>query len=272
MEVDSYLKRIKSENLKEVSLENLKQLHSNHILNIPFENFGIALNEHVKMDLAAMYDKIIKKNRGGFCFELNYLFSWLLKSLGYDLILISCRVFKEKKYSHLAMLVNINGQKYLADVGFGPGFRSVLEFVSNKIQQDKTGCYSIKDGISDEIEIQAEDCYTLYRTVKNLNENDWKPVYFFNVKPHKIEDFQEVLDYVQSPVCTHFYNRSFCFSQTENSIKTLLVYKFTDSFYENGIEVKTDEYQVEKDKYNEILKSKFGIVLDRDFQPRYISL
>jgi N-hydroxyarylamine O-acetyltransferase len=78
MDVDEYLKRINSLNLKETSVQNLFRLQQNHLLNIPFENLDVHLNKKIECNLEKLYEKIIVKKRGGFCCELNYLFLWLL--------------------------------------------------------------------------------------------------------------------------------------------------------------------------------------------------
>ena len=38
-----------------------------------------------------MFAKIIMKNRGGICFELNGLYNWLLESLGYKVTSYAAR-------------------------------------------------------------------------------------------------------------------------------------------------------------------------------------
>ena len=153
MNLNEYLKRINCENLKNtsVSLEKLRHLHSNHLLAIPWENFSLAQNDRVIMNLEKIYDKVIRRGRGGFCFELNQLFAWLLTQLGFELKLISCRNFLmlQQEYhpwsGHMAMLVCLNNgsQTYLCDVGHSSSPRYPLEFTANKIQQDAIGHYKI---------------------------------------------------------------------------------------------------------------------------------
>ena len=279
MNIDSYLKRINSENLKETSLENLKLLHSKHLLNIPFENLSVALNEHVKMDIEPIYDKIINKNRGGFCFELNQLFAWLLKSIGYDITLISCRVFQVTAqvyspwFSHLAILVKLDEKVYLVDVGFSSSFFHPLEFIPNKIQLDKIGHFCIKNDVTDENQTKLENCFTLYRTVKDVRNNEWKNVYQLDIRPRKIEDYEEMLEYVQSRACARFYNRSFAIRHTQTSIKMLMVYTYSNAVYDqNGNEIHTEEYEIDKEKINDVLRDEFNIRLEKHFVPRNINL
>jgi arylamine N-acetyltransferase len=46
----------------------------------------------VKQNTKALYDKIVRRRRGGFCYELNGLFAWLLRQLGFTVTLLSARV------------------------------------------------------------------------------------------------------------------------------------------------------------------------------------
>ncbi len=39
-----------------------------------------------------IYDKIVNQNRGGLCMEVNALFCWFLKSIGYDATMIRASV------------------------------------------------------------------------------------------------------------------------------------------------------------------------------------
>ncbi len=96
MDVDEYLRRVNSTTLKEVSLSNLKLLQANHLKHIPFENFDIHLGKHINLSIEDAYKKCIKSHRGGYCFELNPLFSWLLKQLGYKVNLLACFNYNTK--------------------------------------------------------------------------------------------------------------------------------------------------------------------------------
>ena len=96
MDVDQYLERINSLNLKEYSVQNLFRLQKNHLLNIPFENLDVHLGNRLECNLEKIYDKVIVKKRGGIFCELNYLFSWLLKQLGYNVNMMSCKAYRAK--------------------------------------------------------------------------------------------------------------------------------------------------------------------------------
>jgi N-hydroxyarylamine O-acetyltransferase len=80
LQLQPYLNRIGIDKIKTPSLEFLTELQNRHLLSIPFEDLDIP-EKMIELDLNKIYEKIIPAKRGGFCYELNGLFHWLLTSL-----------------------------------------------------------------------------------------------------------------------------------------------------------------------------------------------
>ncbi len=73
------------------TIEYLNYLIRKNIETIPFKNLDVTdLHTPVSIDPICLQEKILKKNRGGFCFELNGAFYLLLKSLGFDAWMCQC--------------------------------------------------------------------------------------------------------------------------------------------------------------------------------------
>merc|ERR550532_2546815 len=57
--------------------------------------------------------------------ELNGLFAWLLRSLGFEVKMVSANYYDPDKgkfkgeFDHMTLVVRLAGQDYLTDVGFG---------------------------------------------------------------------------------------------------------------------------------------------------------
>lgn len=84
MDVKAYLNRIGIDFIPEPTIENLALIQRAHLQHIPYETCDIALRHRIpSMDLNDIYEKIVTQKRGGYCFELNGLFAWLLRQLGY---------------------------------------------------------------------------------------------------------------------------------------------------------------------------------------------
>ncbi len=90
-----YLTRIGLEQRPGKSIEGLNKIHRAHLFNVPFENLDVHEKEKIDLDLEKLKNKVITRSRGGFCYELNYLFCHLLQELGFNSRTISARIFDE---------------------------------------------------------------------------------------------------------------------------------------------------------------------------------
>ena len=95
-EISKYLQRINYSGDLIPTFDRLCKLQKIHLLNIPFENLDIHYGNKIVLDVDKIYNKIINRRRGGFCYELNGLFFTLLKSLGFDAKRISARVLRQR--------------------------------------------------------------------------------------------------------------------------------------------------------------------------------
>lgn len=127
-----FLERLSLPDVTTPDLETLNRLILAHQKHVPFENLSVYDAEtDVNLDIASLFDKIVVRRRGGYCFELNALFMSLLKSMGYDCYPVMVRVvWMSTAYmpiSHRAGIVTIDNVRYFIDVGFGgPSPRSAL--------------------------------------------------------------------------------------------------------------------------------------------------
>ena len=120
-----YLRRINYGGPLSPTRPTLHNLHRAHLLAIPFENLDVQMRVRRPFDLDAVFEKIVDGNRGGWCYEMNGLFGWVLRELGFNVDFVAAAVEREKRgdpslMNHLALLVHLD-QTYLADVGFGNG-------------------------------------------------------------------------------------------------------------------------------------------------------
>ncbi len=117
MDVDAYLARIGARRGA-----TLAQLHSAHARTVPFEDYDIHLGVPISFDLDQLQDKIVRRRRGGFCYELNGLFAALLRELGYDVTFLSAfdgEAAEPADFDHMRLLVATPDGPTLVDVGQG---------------------------------------------------------------------------------------------------------------------------------------------------------
>jgi len=107
MDVDRYLRRIKYNGSKKPTLDVLHSLCWQHVRHVPFDTLGLKSGQRRIMDEKRIYENIVNQNRGGFCFELNGLFCWLLRQLGFKAVILKAQAYQDKQfsgdYSHLTI-------------------------------------------------------------------------------------------------------------------------------------------------------------------------
>jgi N-hydroxyarylamine O-acetyltransferase len=105
------------------TVETLRALHRSHVLAIPFENVDVVLGRPPGLDIGHLQDKLVRRARGGYCYEQTLLFAAVLERLGYTVTGLAGRIRNgrdvHRPRSHAALRVRAGGQWWLADVGLG---------------------------------------------------------------------------------------------------------------------------------------------------------
>ena len=126
MDLQAYLDRIGYTGPVQPDLATLKALHRAHLLAIPYENLDVQLGRRVTTDPADAYDKIVRRRRGGWCYEMNGLLGWALGEIGFPVTRMAGAANREITDdsvigNHLVLLTEIDSEPWVADVGFGDG-------------------------------------------------------------------------------------------------------------------------------------------------------
>jgi N-hydroxyarylamine O-acetyltransferase len=237
MDIRKYLERINYYEPIAPTLEVLSKLQSAQLMTVPFENLDI--HNYIKIDLNKLFDKIIVRKRGGFCYELNGLFYELLHKIGFTIKMVSARVYNGKgeyspEFDHMALIVNIENGHYLVDVGFGEFSFYPLKIEMNKEMNDPRGIFKIE--MFDE----------QYRIVKKKNsEGIFIPEYIFSERKRKMEEFFERCNYHQTSPESHFKQKRICslptksgrISLSEDVLKTTINGEVTEKKLKGELEV-----------------------------------
>ncbi|WP_305095531.1 arylamine N-acetyltransferase family protein [Croceibacterium aestuarii] len=133
-ELTEYLARIGHTGPVRPGLATLQALHRAHVRAIPFEALDVQLGLVPSMEREAIFDKLVRRRRGGWCYEMNGLFGWALEQIGFTVTRVSCGVMQHvggeaRAGTHLALLVEADGGTWLADVGFGSSLGEPLPLV-----------------------------------------------------------------------------------------------------------------------------------------------
>ncbi|MFC7442804.1 arylamine N-acetyltransferase family protein [Laceyella putida] len=213
MEAHAYLERIGVGKAGlPIDASGLALLQAQHLLTVPFENLDIHWGCPIRLELSQLYRKVVINRRGGFCFELNGLFAWLLQELGFRVTLLAASVFKPDgtlppRPDHLTLLVSLD-QPYLVDVGFGDSFRQPLPLTGEE-RRDVSGTYRIVK--------QEEGRFLL----QHKGEGGWKAKFLFTLAPRVLSDFTEVCEELQTSPDSIFKQKRICTIATVNGRVTL---------------------------------------------------
>jgi N-hydroxyarylamine O-acetyltransferase len=123
MDLAAYLDRIRFTGTVQPDFATLRALHLAHQRVVPFENLDVQLRRPLGIGVEAAYEKIVRRRRGGWCYEMNGVMGWALREIGFDVTRISAGVMRDHPDdvdwgNHLCLLVRLD-QPYLVDVGFG---------------------------------------------------------------------------------------------------------------------------------------------------------
>jgi N-hydroxyarylamine O-acetyltransferase len=244
--VDAYLDRIGAVRPSGPTAEALTDLHVAHLRSVPFENLSIHLGEPVVLEEAALFDKIVGRRRGGFCYELNGLFASLLTALGFRVTLLAARVALSGRigppFDHLVLLVE-TPEPVLADVGFGDHALHPLSANHRGPQEDPAGCFEVVDATDGDFDVAR----------------DGRPQYRVECRGRQLVDFEPTCWWQQTAPASHFTQSLTCSLPTERGRVTLS---------DRRLIVTTDGRKAETligddDALLAAYQTYFGIVLDR---------
>ena len=141
MDVQAYLDRIGFGGVPRPDLETLRALHRGHSLSISYENLDVQLGRPVTIDPADAFEKIVRRGRGGWCYEMNGLLGAVLEDIGFKVTRLAGAVLRDLRGeasigNHLVLLVDLGGEPWIADVGFGDGSRDPYPLKEGPVRSD----------------------------------------------------------------------------------------------------------------------------------------
>lgn len=180
------------------TFDTLYQLHLQHTQSIPFENLSSFTGTEVRLGIPALLEKFTVAKRGGYCFEQNAVFQYVLEQIGFKTIGLAARVRLNvaddvtTPRSHMLLLVEADGEQWIADTGFGGMTLTVpIRFAVNEIQNTPHGQYRLT---------HEREFYRLEARIKN----EWTVLYIFDLTAHYPVDYVVYNWYVSTHPSSHF--------------------------------------------------------------------
>lgn len=247
-----YLRRIGVEGDLPLCYETLAKIQQAHLEHIPYENLDIIRGIPLSLEENALFDKMVVRNRGGYCFEQNGLLYGALCGLGFSVTQFCGRFIDGKPEvvqdrRHRVLKVDTREGAFICDVGvYGESPRRPLRFVEGEVQTDGICRYRyLRDDFYGWVECQLEQ------------GKDWKWVYGFTEEPWLSYDFEQPSFFCEKNPASLF-----------NTTRKVGIFRGTESLtyldnvftvYELG-EIKERE-EVPQEKAGEYLKKYFGLEL-----------
>jgi arylamine N-acetyltransferase len=204
LDVAAYFARIGYSGPADPTLETLSQLVAAHGRSIPFENLDPLLGVPVTdLGPAALVDKLVRRRRGGYCYEHNNLMRYVLEHLGFEVDALAARVVWMSPHGldgpptaedHQALAVRIPGvdDTFLVDVGFGgQTLSSPIHLTAGPTQRTRHEPYRLR---------AHHQGYVLESLVRDI----WQPLYTFTTDPRPLIDLRVGSWYASTYPESHF--------------------------------------------------------------------
>ncbi|MFZ0548991.1 MAG: arylamine N-acetyltransferase [Candidatus Promineifilaceae bacterium] len=248
MDINAYLERINYYGSLTPSIQTLQALQKAHLRTAPFENLSIHWDEPIVLEDDSLFDKVVNRRRGGFCYELNGLFSALLRALGFDVVMLSAKVARDRgeytaDFAHMTLMVTLE-ERWLVDVGFGDSFRLPLRIDDPNEQPQDGASYKITPD---------DEAYILWECKLG---GQWQRQYRFRPTPYQYPDFLEMCHYQQYSPDSRFRQGRVCSMATADGRITLSEMKFITTWLDG----RRREQPLENEAaFLDVLSKKFGI-------------
>jgi N-hydroxyarylamine O-acetyltransferase len=206
------------------------------------------LGRALSLNVAQIYDKIVVRGRGGWCYEMNSLFAWALGELGYDVTLLASDVTDEfvgdgSTGEHLVLLVKLD-RAYLVDVGFGNGLQQPISLEVGTYQQGFLTYGLLNDG---------ERWYFRNQAYGGAG-------FVFTLQPRAIADFAPTCHHLQTAPESGFVRTAVCHRSTPPGIVTLRG-AVLRTVSEQGV---SDQIVDNSASYEQVLNNTFNLWLPQD--------
>jgi N-hydroxyarylamine O-acetyltransferase len=253
LDLDAYLRRVGYDGDAAPTLETLAALHRAHVAGIRFENLDIVLGRGISVDLDAVQTKLVERGRGGYCYEHGVLFAAALERLGFTVQRLLARVGGEdverpRATTHMALRVEVGGQQWLADVGFGSGLLEPLPFDADDPTRQGGWTY------------QLESIRPGSWAVRELHGDEWVTLYGFDEQRLHAADVVMANHFTSTFPRSPFVGRLVVVRKEDESTLALRDRTLTLTRPDHS----EDERAVADDQLGSILRETFGLPLSDD--------
>ena len=251
--LEQYFRRIQFHGDAKADLNTVAAMMRGQLMNVPFENLDVQAGKIISLDHNAIVEKILERQRGGYCYEVNGLFAMALDALHIPYFFVAARPLAhgpKKPKTHMAIIVTFGAEQWLCDCGYGGyGIRA-------PIRLHPTGTEVNQDGELFMLSVNAEQEMVLKTCIQGV----WEPQYSFNLSPQIWVDF----------IPANYYNST---HHDSIFVRKLLVVICTATgrkiLFSNSLKIisngQQEKYSVTPENRATILRDEFGLIPENLF-------
>ncbi|WP_017557241.1 arylamine N-acetyltransferase family protein [Nocardiopsis baichengensis] len=235
-------------------------LHRAHAAALPFANTDVLLGRTVSLDLADIQEKLVRRSRGGYCYEHNLLLAAALERIGIRATGHLGRIRVGGRFTpatHMLLGLDVQGERLIADVGFGGGgLREPMPRAAGSESVQGEWTYRIDAEESPGEHSQENGT----RVLSSRTGDGWTDLYSFTDQPAYRNDYEIFNHYL----CTHprspFKARLFAL-RAVGKVRHRLMNTELSAEYPDGT---GEARELSRDEVPEALRDVFGVRLDTD--------
>jgi N-hydroxyarylamine O-acetyltransferase len=253
LDLDAYLRRIGVDGDLAPTAQTLAALHRAHVAAIPFENLDIVLGRGIAVDVDSVQAKLVERRRGGYCYEHGVLFAAALERVGFPVERMLARVGGEelerpRAPTHMTLRAQADGERWLADAGFGSGLLAPLRFDDPGPQAQ--GAWTF------EVASTGERSWAL----RERRRDEWTTRYGFDEQRLHAADIVMANHFTSTFPRSPFVGKPVVMRRDEETIRSLVDRRLMVEWPDGSV----DERDVEEAELGEILRGMFAIPLTDD--------
>lgn len=208
--IAEYLARIGLSSAPSPDIAGIDRLQRAHTQSIAFENLDIRLGRGIRIDSESVFDKLVQRRRGGYCFEQNRLFSNVLTELGIANRPLLARgrlnlpPESTPPRTHVCLLARVESEEWLLDAGFGGLYIAPMRLIEGVVTRSGHRLRRVGAAGSPEGQWWLERAAQPIPADGDETAADWQPQYSFDLFEVASDDLEQASHWTSTRANTRF--------------------------------------------------------------------
>lgn len=250
-----FRKRIGLDQDKILRFEDLDDVLEKTARTIPFENFCIMKGQSKSITEEHLISKILVRNEGGVCYELNPVLYLFLQENGFEVSLVRGAVFEQQSQdlsptgrTHLAIVIRDEGKSYLVDTGFGSNLPLKPVPLNGEVVKSNNGEFMIS-------KVSSPYGNHLFNMKRRGKDQEWVKGYVFDTERlTELTELEEMQSIIVESENSPFNKSPLITRLTSTGSITLTKTSFTEWRDEGAVKRELDEKE-----FAQLAEKHFGV-------------